>query len=73
MAEDVKKVYATIKVYFGNKPNILARYIKLAIEHPSISVSGMIVTAAEACIDTFEKALRDGHRKFTLNGKVVEK
>jgi hypothetical protein len=66
------KEYATLKVYFGNKPSLLARMVKLVVQHPNISVSGLIVTMCEACIGTVEKAFETGQRKFKLNGKDVE-
>ena len=67
-----KKSYLTFKVYFGNKPSLLGRMVKLVLQHPSISVTGLIITMCEACIDDVEKAFADGKRRFTLNKKEVE-
>ena len=66
------KDYATLRVYFGNKPSLLGRLIKLQVEHPNTSVSGLVVSSVEACIGTIEDAYRDGKRRFQLNGKNVE-
>lgn len=59
-------------VYFGvEHSEVLTRMKKISSEYKKISVSGMVVTACEACIDTFEKEIPN-KRRFKLNGVDVD-
>ena len=66
---DIK--YARANVYFGPQVKLLVRLAGLALKHRGVSVSGLIVTCVQACIDTLEEEIPT-KRKFKLNGKVVE-
>ena len=51
---------------------MMRRYVKLVNDYPNtLSISALMVTAAAACIDTFEKEIPKG-RRFKLNNCIVE-
>lgn len=64
--------YIGIRVYFGNNPALLGRLVKLATDHPKVSVSSLITACCACCVDTLEQAFVDGKRRFTMNNKTVE-
>lgn len=71
MSEAEKKKYLTATVYFGpDHEKLMHRLFTLQDKYKSVSVSGLIVTAAEACIDTFEKEIPN-KRSFKLNGCLI--
>lgn len=65
------KKYMTANVYFGPQhEGLLARMHALEKRFPGVSVSGLMVTATAACIETFEKEIPK-KRSFKLNGCTI--
>jgi hypothetical protein len=69
--EKAKVKYLTANVYFGvGNAELLKRMQALEKRFPSVTISGLMVTAAAACIETFEKEIPN-KRQFKLNGCLI--
>jgi len=67
-----KPEYKTANIYFGKEHDkLFARANKLAGKVKGVSLSGLMMTALSASIDTFEKEVPKS-RSFMLNGCKVE-
>jgi hypothetical protein len=64
--------FLTTTVYFGpSKMDLVKRYMALEkVTNGTVSMSGLITTAMEVCIDTFEKEI-PVKRKFEINGRII--
>jgi len=59
-----------VSVYFGSKSHVIDEFTKLSEKYPDVSVSGLIVTSCQACLDTLMIEVPK-RKTFELNGHEV--